>query len=60
MGKKGTEWRMPVCSQKTRIIHIGIRGWYQNGQNGWNEAEHGSHVEEIDETCGPWRTNVVS
>ena len=27
---------------------------------GWKKAEYGSHVEEIDETCGSWRTNIVS
>ena len=25
----------------------------------WRKAENGSHVEEIDETCGSWRTNII-
>ena len=41
---KRTELGMSLCSSKTRIILIGIRGWYQNG---WKEAENGSHVEDI-------------
>ena len=32
-------------------------GWLQSG---WKKREYGSHVEEIDETCGSWRTNVIS
>ena len=28
---KSTELRMPICSSKTRIVLIGIRGWHQNG-----------------------------
>ena len=35
-----------LCSSKTRIVLFCIRGC---DQNGWKEAEHVSHVEEIDE-----------
>ena len=48
---------MPVCSSKTRIVLIGRRGWHQNG---WKEAKSEPYVEEIDETCGSWRTNIMS
>ena len=33
---------MSICSPKTRIILIGMCGWYLNG---WKEAEYGSHVD---------------
>ena len=42
MGKKVPHWGMSLCSPKTKIILIGIRGWHQNG---WKEAEDGFHVE---------------
>ena len=48
---KSAELGMLVCSSKTRIILVGIRGWHQKG---WKEAEYGSHVEETDENCGVW------
>ena len=44
--RKSTKVGMSVCSSKTRIILIGLRGWHKIG---WKEAEKGSHVEEIDE-----------
>ena len=56
MGKK-TELGMSVCSSKTRIILIGTRGSHQNG---WKETEHGTHVEDIDETRRSWRTKIIS
>ena len=31
LGWESTELRMPICSSKTRIVLIGIRGWHQNG-----------------------------
>ena len=34
---------------KTTIIHHSFRGWHRNG---WKEAEHGSHVEDMDEKRG--------
>ena len=47
-----------VCSfTKTKIVLIGKRGWHQNGRK---KAWHGSHVEEIDETCRTWRTKILS
>ena len=54
---KGTELGMSICSTKTWIFLIGIRGWCLNG---WKQAEHGSLVEEIDETCWSWRANFIS
>ena len=54
---KSTELRMSVCSSKTRIILVGIRGWHQNDMK---KAEYGSHVEEFDETCGSCTTNIIS
>ena len=45
--EKVPNWECPsICSLKTRIILIGIRGLHQNG---WTEAEYGSHVADIDE-----------
>ena len=41
---KSIKLGMLVCSSKTRIMLVGIRG-------GWKKAEYGSHVEEID---GSW------
>ena len=34
---------------KTTIIHHSFCGWHRNG---WKEAEHGSHVEDMDEKRG--------
>ena len=51
-----TELGMSVCSSETRIILVGPRGRHQSGSK---KAECGSHVEEIDETCGSWRTNII-
>ena len=34
---------MSVRAQKARIILISLRGLFQN--NGWKDAEHGTHVE---------------
>ena len=39
---KSIKLGMLVCSSKTRIMLVGVRG-------GWKKAEYGSHVEEIDE-----------
>ena len=41
---KSTELGMSICSSKTRTILIGICGCHQNG---WKEAEYGSHVEKM-------------
>ena len=49
---ESTELGMSVFSSKTMIILIGTRGC---NKNGWNKAEYGSHVEEIDEKRGPFR-----
>ena len=49
---KSAELGMSLCSSKTRIIFVSIRGRHQNG---WKEAEYGSHVEEIHEKCWSWR-----
>ena len=43
---ESTKLGMSVCSLKTQIILVGIRGRHQNG---WKKAEYGSHVEEIDD-----------
>ena len=53
---QGSKLGMLVCSSKTKIILICTRGWYQNGGR---ESEYGSHVEEIDEECRSWRTNII-
>ena len=54
---ESTELGMNVRSSKTRIYFGSTCGWHQNG---WQEAEHGTHVEEIEETCGYWRTHIIS
>ena len=54
--EKCTKLRMSVCSSKTRIILLGVRGWHQND---WKAAEYGSHVEELDEICWSCRTYFV-
>ena len=41
-----TKLWMSVGPSKTRINLLGIRGWHQNG---WKEADYGSHVGEITE-----------
>ena len=45
MVKKVPNLGMYVCSSETRVIFVSICGCHQNG---WKEAEHGSHVKEID------------
>ena len=48
---------MFVCSSKTRIILIGIRGWYLSG---WKEAKYCSSVEEnYGKKRWSWRTNFI-
>ena len=47
---------MLVDSAETRIILVGVRGWYQNG---WTEAKYCSHIEETDEECWSWRPNFI-
>ena len=42
-----TKLEMHVRSSKTKVIFDSVCGWQQNG---WNEAEYGSHVEVTDET----------
>ena len=54
---ESTELGMYVPSSKTRVISASTCGWHQNG---WKEAEHGSHVEETDEKIGHWRTHIIS
>ena len=51
-----TELGMLICAQKTRFIPISIRGWHYNGRK---EAEHCSHVEEINERRWSWWTNII-
>ena len=57
--EESTEPGMSVCSSETtRIISVtGVRGWHQNG---WKQAEYGSHLEEIDEHVDYWWTNIIS
>ena len=55
--KKVPNWECLFAHRKTRIILIWKCGWHQHG---WKKTENGSHVEEIDETCGPRRTNIIS
>ena len=43
---QGTELRMSVCSPKAKIVLIDICARHQNG---CEETEYGSHVEEIDD-----------
>ena len=46
--EKSTELEMFVCSPKTRMVFVVVRGW---SLNCWDEAEYGSCVEEIDWKC---------
>ena len=56
--EKSAELGMPVRSSKTRIILVGTRGWHQNG---WKEAEYGSHVEKkLMKTVEYGRTHIIS
>ena len=43
---ENSELRMYVRSSETGVISVSVCGC---DQNGWKEAEYGSHVEEIDE-----------
>ena len=54
---ESSELGMYVRSSETMVISVGICGWHQNG---WTEAEYGSHVEEIDEKRGSWWTHISS
>ena len=54
---KSSELGMSIRSSETRIVLVGLRWWHQNG---WKKAEYGSNVEEFDETCGSWRTSIIS
>ena len=56
LGCENTELGMSIWSSKTTVIFVGTRGWYQNG---CKEAQYGSHVEQIDEECGFWRSNII-
>ena len=53
----GKSSELSICSSETRIVLVGLRCWHQNG---WKKAEYGSNVEEFDETCGSWRTSIIS
>ena len=55
---KSAELGLLVCSSKTKIIlpvHVDDIKMAH-----WKEAAYGSHVEEIDEECWSWRTNLIS
>ena len=54
---KSTELGMSVCSTETRTTLAGTRGWHPKRLE---EAGYASRVEEIDETCRSWRTNIIS
>ena len=41
LDEKSAELGLSFCSQETRIILVGVRGRHQNG---WKEAEYGTHV----------------
>ena len=56
-GKESTELGEYVCLSKTRVIFVSVCGSHQKD---WKEAEYGSHVEESDEKCRHWRTNISS
>ena len=43
--------------RKQGLFLVSFCGWHQNG---WKEAECGSHVEEIEEKCGHRRTHIIS
>ena len=45
---KSTKLELSVCSSKTKIILVGLRGRHKNGGK---KAEDASHVEDIDEEC---------
>ena len=62
MGKKNSKkfyWNVDWKKYQitTTIILVGFRGWHQNC---WKKTEYGSHVQEIAETSGSWRTNIIS
>ena len=47
-----------ACSfTENKVNLIGQRGWHQNGRK---EAEFSSCVEEIEERCWHWGTNIIS
>ena len=50
---------MYVCSSKTKIILIGIRGWHFKQMAG-KTSEYGSNMEQIDEQFGSWWTHIIS
>ena len=54
---KNTKLGIYVLSSRTRVFSVRRCGWHQNG---WNEAEYGSHVEETDEKRWSWGTNIIS
>ena len=51
-----TELGMPICFSRTRFILIGVRGCLKMA----GKKQYGSQVEEGDEECGSWRTNIIS
>ena len=55
--EKVPNWEGYVRSLETSVISVRMCGWHQNG---WKETEYGSHVEEIEEKCGYWRTHIIS
>ena len=52
-----TELGLSLRSPKTRIILLGP---VIETEEGWKEAEYGSHVEEIDEKRWFKRNNIIS
>ena len=47
-GKKYRIGNVYLCTEKHGLCLSVYVEWYENG---WKEADHGSHVAEIDETC---------
>ena len=41
LDEKSAELGLSFCSQETRNILVGVRGRHQNG---WKDAEYGTHV----------------
>ena len=50
-------WECMFINRKQGLFLSVSVGWHQSG---WKEAEYGSYVEEIDVTCGYWRTRIIS
>ena len=55
--EKIPNWEWMFVHRKTRVISVSMCGWHQNG---WKEAECGSHVEENWWKHVYWRNHILS